>query len=97
MASILLDCFGERRDMFESRPAAAKADPMPRRLATVWPSSAISPRCPLGWRPTLLCAQSRHEGAPDGRGLRLMRGLASGSRYRHDSERNRVGLRFLVQ
>ena len=49
---------------------------------------------------------TRHEGAPDsapysgsegGRGLRLMRGLASGSRYRHDGERNRVSLRFLVQ
>lgn len=49
---------------------------------------------------------TRHEGAPDsapgsasegGRGLRLMRGLASGCRYRHDGERNRVGLRFLVQ
>ena len=42
------------------------------------------------------------DSAPDsdsegGRGLRLMRGLASSSRYRHDGERNRVGLRFLVQ
>jgi hypothetical protein len=44
MASILLYCFGERRDMFESRPAAAKADPMARRLATVRPNPAESGR-----------------------------------------------------
>ena len=45
---------------------------------------------------------TRHEGTSGsanegGRGLRLMRGLASGSRYHHDGERNRVGLQFLVQ